>query len=178
MPNCGAKKVLSQLMKDEDKAEATAQAAAEAAAAAAGVSLDLIKAQKIVTNKTALDLSGNNLNATSGFGINAIILVGSLLQHCESLSALKLRECSLNMDEIGIICSSLKDNTSIKGLDLSKNNIQCTGMQHVTDLLALNSCLTSVNLSSCKCGEILENEGRVCMHCLALSTWPHRLFFR
>jgi hypothetical protein len=48
MTNGPAKKVLSQLMKEEDKAEAEAAAQAEAAAAAAGVSLDMIKAQKYV----------------------------------------------------------------------------------------------------------------------------------
>ena len=89
LPKGPAKKVLLNLMKEEDKAEAEASAAAEAAAAAAGVDVSMIKAQKVVSNKTALDFSGQDLSSTSPAGINAIILIGSILQHSGSLSALK-----------------------------------------------------------------------------------------
>jgi hypothetical protein len=80
---------ISKIMKDDDKAQAEAAAKAAAAAAAAGISVDMIKAKKVITNKMPFECCDDDLSANSKYGINGTILIGSTMQHNEALNSLK-----------------------------------------------------------------------------------------
>ena len=83
------RKNILQLVQDADAASAAAAAKAKQVAAAAGVSVDLVKATPAAIAKRPFEVAGDDISAASRYGVNGIILLGSVLQHNESTSAVK-----------------------------------------------------------------------------------------
>jgi hypothetical protein len=69
------------------------------------------------------------------------------------IECLILQQCSLNDESLKLLSSALKDNSSLKELDLSHNQIQIDGIIKLTKSLMENSYLSTLNISNNQIGD-------------------------
>ena len=97
----------------------------------------------IQRDQTTADFSNQNLKPP-----DAILLASDLLQADVTGALTKLSLASNDLKEEGTkaICEALKQNKTLKELDLSDNNIGrgAAGAKHVADMLGVNGALTEV----------------------------------
>ena len=82
------------------------------------------------------------------------VCLGQLLRHpihCQ-IEKLNIGGCSLTSDGVGEVVSGLSDNTTLRELDLSCNQIGSEGAVSVATMLKTNSSLERLNLSWCGIG--------------------------
>ncbi|XP_067292717.1 NACHT, LRR and PYD domains-containing protein 14-like [Pseudorasbora parva] len=91
-----------------------------------------------------LDLSENNI---TDYGMQQL---SDLLKRCK-LEILRLRSCQISDGGCAVLSSALRSNPShLRELDLSGNNITCSGVKQLSDLLADPQCkLEKLELRSC-----------------------------
>ena len=88
-------------------------------------------------------LSYNNI------GDSAFIEVGPALQKCEQLEVLNLQRTDLDIDQYGVLASTLACLPRLRELDVSENNIAKTGFKQLAPGLQQCRQLRSLNLHSC-----------------------------
>ena len=94
----------------------------------------------------SIDLSSNNIGSGSIEGVRAIIsLIRSPRKH--KIRVLGLRATFLSLSSMKMLLGFLKDNKSLKEINLAENGIQDKGAMVISDMLSSNKSLEKLDIA-------------------------------
>ena len=90
---------------------------------------------------------GNHENVSKNkVGVKAVPKLNGLLRTSQVISFLDLRSTNLTDAGLVVLCQGLVDNKSLFNLNLSKNDITCTGIESLAPII-FKTAITELDLS-------------------------------